>query len=165
MAAALALRRRGSWISRAPPPTPIVTGKGQRSAAFDDVVLSEYLETNLKVPELNLPDCYFPERSPPPIPAEIQFDSLVSDDNTAVQRMIEAAMAVGAFRIEGGVTKEEVRAAIEAWSAVLGFWEEKREALKEFISDRGNGFQSFYWARPMSSVMEKAWPDSDQPFR
>ncbi|KAM0950541.1 putative isopenicillin N synthase [Dioscorea sansibarensis] len=162
---AAALRRRGSWISRAPPPTPILAGKGQRSAAFDDLVLSEYLETNLKVPDLNLPDCYFPARSPPPIPAEIQFDSLVSDDNTAVQRVMEAAVAVGAFRIEGGVTKEEVRAAIEAWRTVLGFWEEKNEALREFISNRGDGIQAFYWARPMSSVMEKAWSESDQPFR
>ncbi|CAL9755581.1 unnamed protein product [Musa acuminata subsp. burmannicoides] len=49
---------------RAPPPTPIATGKGLRSAAVDDQVLSEYLDGSLRVPDLTLPGSYYPSRSP-----------------------------------------------------------------------------------------------------
>ncbi|KAJ0975504.1 hypothetical protein J5N97_017469 [Dioscorea zingiberensis] len=163
---AVALRRIESRISRAPPPTPIVTGKGHRSAAIDDLTLSDYLETTLKVPDLTLPESYFPARSPPPVPAEICFNSLFSGDNTAARQVIEAATAMGAFRIEGGITKEELRAAIEAFRAVLGFSEEKRMALKLFNSERGEyEIQEFQWITPMSSMTENAWPESYPPFR
>ncbi|KAL0294837.1 UNVERIFIED_CONTAM: hypothetical protein Sradi_6865700 [Sesamum radiatum] len=37
----------------APPPSPIPTGKGSRSAA--DEILSEYIDKSIQIPELRLP--------------------------------------------------------------------------------------------------------------
>nr|DAD39102.1 TPA_asm: hypothetical protein HUJ06_013425 [Nelumbo nucifera] len=46
------LRTRHRLISSVPPPSPIDTAKGTRSAAVDDKVLSEYLERRLQIPDL-----------------------------------------------------------------------------------------------------------------
>lgn len=131
-----ALRRR--IAARAPPPTPIATGKGLRSAAVNDRVLTQYLESALRVPDLTLPQ---PRPSKSPIPktlAEIaKVSSLVtaSDDDGffSIGEMMAAAREMGAFWIDAGdfVGREEMVNLIGAGVEVVWSGEKKETFLDE----------------------------------
>lgn len=131
-----ALRRR--IAARAPPPTPIATGKGLRSAAVDDRVLTQYLESSLRVPDLTLPQTR-PSKSPiPKTLAEItNLSSLIaaSDDDGffSIGEMMAAAREMSAFWIDAGdfVGREEIVDLIGAGREVVGSGEEKETVLDE----------------------------------
>ncbi|XP_065852502.1 uncharacterized protein [Euphorbia lathyris] len=82
----------------APPPSPIPTAKGSRSAANDS--LSSYLDNSLNIPDLSLPQ-------PPPqprlpirsIPLQIDYYSLENGDYATVELLLRSAREFGAFRI------------------------------------------------------------------
>lgn len=159
---------------RAPPPSPIATGKGLRSAAVDDLVLTEYLEDSLRVPDLNLPESYFPSRSPLKALAEVDLHSLVSGDGLAVRQVLAAAAEIGAVRVAGGGAPlaEEARAAIEACGVV--FETPEGEKSKGALGQQCFGWrdalaEEFYWYRSRSPEMEqllqRTWPDSYRTLR
>ncbi|CAL9075111.1 unnamed protein product, partial [Musa textilis] len=129
---------------RAPPPSPIATGKGLRSAAVDDLVLTEYLEDSLRVPDLNLPESYFPSRSPLKALAEVEIHSLVSGDGFAVRQVLAAAAEIGAVHVAGGGAPlaEEARAAIEACGVVFEAPEGGRVRARWGSSVSGGGMRS-----------------------
>lgn len=152
---------------RAPPPTPIATGKGYRSAAVDDWVLADYLENSLKVPDLTLPESCFPSRSPVKTPPEVDLSALLADEESAVRRVLAAAADFGAFRIGGwdAVTAKEVRAAIEAGGGVFGASGE----LGRWLGQRNGTGDEFYWRQSMRSederVLQAALPGTYWTFR
>ncbi|KAF2301168.1 hypothetical protein GH714_020601 [Hevea brasiliensis] len=63
---------------RAPPPSPIASGR--RSSVANDDVLTEFLEHSLRVPDLVLPDKIFPRQKIVETPPRIDFQSLHSAD-------------------------------------------------------------------------------------
>uniref|UniRef100_A0A1D1ZDD0 Beta-amylase 1, chloroplastic n=1 Tax=Anthurium amnicola TaxID=1678845 RepID=A0A1D1ZDD0_9ARAE len=150
---------RGDGLpSRAPPPTPIATAKGSRSAAVDDRVLAEYLERSLRVPRLTLPDRHpSPPHGRPRIPAAINLRSISSGDEASRGRLLASAAGVGAVRIDGhGVSEGEVRAAMEAAEGVFRVAGDGRGALGRYFRRRGGAREEFLWFRPASPAEEAA---------
>lgn len=165
---ATAARRAKGHRFRAPPPTPVATGKGSRSAAVNDWVLAEYLERSLTVPDLTLPESCFPTMSPVKDPPEIDLLALLASEETAVRQVLAAAVEIGAFRIGGGgkvVAPEDVRATIEVGGGVFGVAGE----LGRWLGRRDGIGEEFHWLRPMSSkdekVLEEALRDNYRTFR
>ncbi|KAM0844572.1 hypothetical protein ACQ4PT_056973 [Festuca glaucescens] len=78
--------------ARAPPPTPIQTAHGSRSAAADELVLAEFLEASQRVTALTLPlkkkRLDFPD--PPPAP-DIPAQGLLAGDAAAVRTAVRPA--------------------------------------------------------------------------
>ncbi|XP_061368526.1 uncharacterized protein LOC133311483 isoform X2 [Gastrolobium bilobum] len=72
-----------------PPPSPIPTGRGSRSAANE--IFSQFLEEALKLPALTLPDPHIT-----PAPAEIDLRSLPL---ASADLLLHSAREFGAFRI------------------------------------------------------------------
>ncbi|KAL5974761.1 hypothetical protein ACLOJK_031432 [Asimina triloba] len=121
MAAAI-LRTRSTLLSSAtaPPPSPIATGKGLRSAAVNDPTLYQFLHSSLKIPELTLPPSYL-GRIAPRIPAEIDLASLVNGDHDSLHRLLESAAGLGVFQIVGnGVSAPRIGDAIRGSDQVFG---------------------------------------------
>lgn len=100
-------------MATVPPPSPIPTGKGSRSAA--NPALSQHLATRpVEIPELSLPEYIQPQRSVPP---DIDLGSLVNRETNAVNRVLKSATVLGVIRITGhGVPVHEVRTQLtESW--------------------------------------------------
>lgn len=96
--------------SAAPPPSPIPTGKGSRSAANDTFV--KYLVKSSHVPELTLPEprSYFPSTGLNQSPNTVDFKLLTSNDHDSIERLSTSARDFGAFLISGhGISLEEAR--------------------------------------------------------
>ncbi|MQM14225.1 hypothetical protein Taro_047154 [Colocasia esculenta] len=163
-------RPGGGGAFRVPPPTPIATGKGTRSAAVNDRVLADYLERSLRVPELTLPDPSSLGVRRNPTPAKIELGVLLAGDAASRGRLLSSAAAVGAFLIDGhGVTEGDVGAAVEVAAGVFGLAEEKRGALGPYFRRRGGAREELRWLRPPGAedeaVLRGAWPDSYPAFR
>ncbi|THU73162.1 hypothetical protein C4D60_Mb04t19900 [Musa balbisiana] len=166
--------RAQSHRFRAPPPTPIATGKGLRSAAVDDRVLSEYLDGSLRVPDLTLPGSYYPSRSPLKVPPEVDLTSLVSGDELVIRKVLAAASEVGAVRVACGETSlvEEARAAIEAGAPLFATSEadkNKGELGQRWFGRRDGVGEEFYWYRLRSPdterLLQRMWPNSYRMLR
>ncbi|XP_078181205.1 uncharacterized protein LOC144574964 [Carex rostrata] len=159
---------------RAPPPTPIKTGKGNRSAAIDDRVLTDFLEVSLRVPDLTLPRSHFSSpREPSPISDDISFSSLREGDIVAAGRVVAAVRDSGAFRVGStSMSLQEVRSTIEVATKVFCLSEDmKRDILSKWFRRRDVVEEEFYWYHPVSPEMDRvlssAFPDpqSYQMFR
>ncbi|KAI3474769.1 hypothetical protein Pfo_029995 [Paulownia fortunei] len=74
----------------APPPTPISTAKGSRSAA--DPILSEYIDKSIQIPELTLPQHVHRFK-----PEVINYESLVSREKDSVRRLLRSVREFGIF--------------------------------------------------------------------
>ncbi|KAJ6806490.1 uncharacterized protein M6B38_370920 [Iris pallida] len=129
---------------RAPPPTPIATGRGLRSAAANDRVLTEFLDSSLRVPDLTL----LPPKSPFKV---INLPSLVAGDAASVRRMMASAAEAGAFLIAGWDPQraDEVRSAAAAARGVF----EIEEGRRRRWFGRGN---EFYWGRDVVGAEKEA---------
>ncbi|XP_043702104.1 uncharacterized protein LOC122652434 isoform X2 [Telopea speciosissima] len=100
------LRNQKSFVFPAPPPSPIATGRGLRSAAVDDQILSEYLENNLRVPDLNLPQSFHLAISNP---VEIDLRLLSSRDDDSIRQVLRSALQFGVFSIIGhGISADKL---------------------------------------------------------
>ncbi|OMO62575.1 hypothetical protein CCACVL1_22744 [Corchorus capsularis] len=141
----MAIRRSMTQLNiKVPPPSPIPTATGSRSAANES--LSRYLEKRLQVPDLlMLPesqDRHLQEQSSPP-GDEIEFHSLVLRDSSAVERMLRSAREVGAFRIWcGGImSKEEMKALVKEAERVFGMMEERDTGFRKYMGGDKEGFR------------------------
>ncbi|XP_025817706.1 uncharacterized protein LOC112894271 isoform X2 [Panicum hallii] len=161
--------RRPRIRARGPPPapTPIRTARGARSAAADELVLAEFLEASLRVPDLALPPprkrFSFPPAPapPPPTPREVSSQALASGDacDAALRAAISAAAESGAFAVAGAIDAREVRGAVEAARAVFAAPDEaKREQLARWFRRRDPvaGGEEFCWFRPVSPNEDRA---------
>ncbi|OAY70439.1 hypothetical protein ACMD2_12133 [Ananas comosus] len=145
---------------RAPPPTPIKTAKGARSAAVDDRVLADYLETSLRVPDLTLPRprplslslSLSHSRSSTAIsaapPEELPLPSLLRPDAAALRRAVAAASASGGFSIAAAASAaEEVRSAVDSGKQVFGIGEERKREMERWFRRRDVVGEEFYCYR------------------
>lgn len=104
----------------APPPSPIPTGRGSRSAA--DPIFSEKLSRSLKIPNLSLPE--YVHRS---VPADIDRQSLVSRETNPVKSVLRSTAEFGVFRISRhGICVEELRSILRESDAVFRIMDDGR---------------------------------------
>nr|GMC81836.1 Gibberellin 2-beta-dioxygenase [Ipomoea batatas] len=99
-----------------PPPSPIPTGKGSRSAV--DSVLSEYIDQTQIVPELSLP-----QNAQRWVPAEIDYRSIKFRDSEAIEKISKSISDDGVFLVSdhGGFSTGELRSILidNQWTFAL----------------------------------------------
>ncbi|GJM92719.1 hypothetical protein PR202_ga09212 [Eleusine coracana subsp. coracana] len=147
-----------------PAPTPIRTARGARSAAADDRVLAEFLETSLRVPDLTLPPqnrkrVQFPP-PPPELPAVVAAHALLAGESSsdAAALITAAAGSGGAFSVVGAVGVGEVQEAVKASEALFAAPEEVKRELGRWFRRRDHPVagEEFCWFRPVSSDHDRA---------
>ncbi|KAK9124707.1 hypothetical protein Sjap_014309 [Stephania japonica] len=140
-------RTRSRLIGVAPPPSPIATGKGLRSAAVDDRILAEYLEKTLQVPDLVLPESQFSStKLAPSIPSEIDFESLAARDGDSISRVLESFAEFGMLRIVGHqISANELESAFAETDCL--FQIEKRSGFDGVFDPKRRNREQFFWFR------------------
>lgn len=166
---------------RAPPPSPIASGR--RSSFANDDVLTDFLEHSLRVPDLVLPDDIFPRQKLIESPPVIDFEALVSADSdaAAVSAVIMESLAtIGCFQLlNHGIPCEAVRSVQAAASfGIFGVPPENRSAVTR-SPDNPYGFEEvhaeetesetseeFVWTmdQGLKSRMEGIWPSGYSNF-
>lgn len=158
---------------RAPPPSPVWSGR-RSFFANDDVVLMDFLEHSLVVPDLILPDRVFPHQVPIQSPPVIDSKALLSSENDLVIDIIRDSISrTGCFQlVNHGIGRGERRAALVASGGVFGLGPEEKKKVtrgsgeREFgfeeVQDHGEGevSEEFVWGRneKLRLEMERAWP-------
>lgn len=175
-----ASRRDNPMDFRAPPPSPVASGR--RSCVTNDDVLSEFLETSLHVPDLVLPDKIFPKQRFIDNPAKIDFGLLLTgteEGDAAVAAMVESISRVGCFQLVNfGIPTEVLKGVMEAAGGIFKLPPEKRAGVAR-SPERRYGFEEvhgeeesemveeFVWYKDggLFSEMEKIWPLGYSNFR
>lgn len=127
----------------APPPSPVPTGKGLRSSAINDEILSDFLNTSLRIPNLKLPVTF---QSRHVLTSPVDYRSIVSGDCDAIESARKSASEFGWLVVSGhGVTATDVEAVARKVDEEVS--ERKRcEAEEEFdfcwAGDEGSEFYS-----------------------
>ncbi|KAK9229011.1 hypothetical protein WN944_021968 [Citrus x changshan-huyou] len=156
---------------RAPPPSPIASGR--RSCVTNDDVLTEFLEHSLRVPDLILPDKVFPRQKFIENPPSIDFQSLRSMQSDAVSKLLDSIATIGCFQLVNyGVPIEFINSTMATAGGVFGVSSEKRAAVTR-SPEKPYGFEEvhgeeeenefseeFVWCRDESlkQEMEGVWP-------
>lgn len=161
---------------RAPPPSPVAAG--HRSTVANDDVLTEFLEHSLRVPDLVLPDRFFPRQKTIQNPPILDFNSL----NSAETESILASIAqVGCFEIlNHGIPPDMFRSVVNAGAGIFKLSPEKKSIVSR-CSERPYGFvecqgeeeeegessEEFVWCsdHAMRLEMEGVWPLHYSNFR
>ncbi|KAK4833988.1 hypothetical protein QYF36_014487 [Acer negundo] len=143
----------------APPPSPIPTGRGSRSAANE--ILSDYLEKSLNVPELALPESpILPtalHHQNHWIPEEIDLRSLVSREPESINRLLESSREIGAFTIEvHGVSDEELRSLEREAERVFRILEKRDMGHRLHIGAPKDNKEEIVWVRSGNEIMDQA---------
>lgn len=100
--------------SAAPPPSPIPTARGSRSAA--DPILSEYVDKSIRIPALKLPQNVHQFK-----PDEIDYGSIALGDACSVKRLLRSIREFGVVQISGhGIRTEELRFVLGNSDRVFG---------------------------------------------
>ncbi|KAJ9185474.1 hypothetical protein P3X46_005111 [Hevea brasiliensis] len=160
----MSLVRTGSELHlSAPPPSPIPTAKGSRSAANE--ILCDYLAKSLNVPELSLPDPHLPLNDAHQIPAEIDYRCLELSDYETIDRLLMSAREFGAFRITShGIFDDELRSLVSEVDQVF------RDLEQADVGFRGKSFkriqnkEQIEWSRSRKGRIKCA-PDYFVPER
>ncbi|KAK9167958.1 hypothetical protein Syun_000098 [Stephania yunnanensis] len=149
------LRTRSRLIGATPPPSPIATGKGLRSAAVDDRILAEYLEKTLQVPDLVLPESQFSPKVDRSIPCEIDFESLAARDGDSISRVSASVAEFGMFRIAGHrISENELESAFAETDSVFQISEEKRSGFDGVFGPKMSNREQFFWFRSREATFE-----------
>lgn len=159
---------------RAPPPSPVASGR--RSCVTNDDVLTEFLESSLRVPDLVLPDKIFPKQKFIEDPSRIDFGSLGAPRSDAASRVLDSIARVGCFQlVNHGIGCEFSRGAMAAAAGIFLVPPEKRAAAMRspekpygFEEVRSDGeeeesselAEEFVWCREegLESEMQRLWP-------
>ncbi|XVE88822.1 hypothetical protein DITRI_Ditri19aG0099300 [Diplodiscus trichospermus] len=155
---------------RAPPPSPIASGR--RSCVTNDDVLSEFLEHSLRVPDLILPDTVFPRQKFVENPPKIDFQLLNSMDSDSLPRIMDSIASIGCFQLVNyGIPCESIRSALAAAAGIFQLPPEKRTAVTRspeklygfeevHLEDEGDVSEEFVWCRceGLKLEMEGIWP-------
>ncbi|KAA8517525.1 hypothetical protein F0562_017845 [Nyssa sinensis] len=139
------MRTKSLLSSPAPPPSPIPTGKGVRSAA--DSTFSEYIDKSIQIPELILPECLHRL-----VPANIDYQSLVSRDGDSVKRLLRSAAEFGVIRISGhGILADQIRSTLDKTESVFRISDgRKTEYCRHYVDS-----EEFVWRRSDIAMAEK----------
>ncbi|KAK7255451.1 hypothetical protein RIF29_28861 [Crotalaria pallida] len=128
---------------RAPPPSPVASGR--RSSVANDDVLSEFLESSLRVPDLVLPDKIFPKQRNLETPAKVDFVSLCFHEDEAVCDVVSDSMArIGCFQlVNHGIPRELMVSTAEAAEGIFDLPPGKRAAVTR-SSEKPWGFEVYH---------------------
>ena len=165
---------------RAPPPSPVASGR--RSSVTNDDVLTEFLETSLRVPDLVLPDKIFPKQKYVETPPTVDFRSLCFEEDGALCDVVLDSMSIiGCFQLlNHGIPRELVTSAVEAAEGVFRVSPEKRVAatrspenpygFEEYhVEEEGSAElnEEFVWCgdEDLKLKMEGIWPTGYSSFR
>ncbi|XP_011003702.1 PREDICTED: flavonol synthase/flavanone 3-hydroxylase-like [Populus euphratica] len=158
---------------RAPPPSPIASGR--RSSVTNDEVLTEFLEHSLRVPDLILPDKIFPRQKIVETPPRIDCQSLISGEGDSVLRMLDSIARIGCFQLVNfGIPSEFIRLVSVTAAGIFQLPPGKKEAVSRSL-ERPYGFEEvhgdhqeaesevseeFVWCKDESLKldMEGIWP-------
>ncbi|CAL8165866.1 unnamed protein product [Prunus armeniaca] len=127
------MRGRSRLTSGAPPPSPIPTAKGSRSASNEN--FTQFLDKCLQIPDLAWPPQLHPHFSGTrhPVPAEVDLRSFSSD---AIARLLVSARESGAFRITNhGISAEELGSVVREAESVFG---NDGNLSRRFVERTGN---------------------------
>lgn len=137
---------------RAPPPSPIATANGRRSAAANDGVLTEFLEHSLRIPDLVLPDSIFPREISAGNPPEIDFRSLISPGSGSVSEVLKSVAGIGCFQLVNcGISGELIGLVRTAGAGVFEISAEKKAEMVK-SAERRYGFEE-----SMAEISEEFW--------
>ncbi|CAL5373821.1 unnamed protein product [Camellia sinensis] len=156
---------------RAPPPSPIASGR--RSSFKNDDILTDFLEHSLRVPDLILPDRFFPRQKSIQNPPKIDFQSLNSPENDdSVSEMLDAIARFGFFQIVNhGITREQFASVSMSGAGIFRLSPEKKAVVSR-SPEKPYGFEEFHgevesemseefvWCRDqgLKLEMEGVWP-------
>ncbi|XP_054785003.1 1-aminocyclopropane-1-carboxylate oxidase 1 [Prosopis cineraria] len=143
---------------RAPPPSPIASGR--RSSFANDDVLTEFLETSLRVPDLILPDKIFPKQNCLETPPKVDFRSLCSDhdDAASLSDVVSDSLArIGCFQlVNHGVPRELMTSTREvAARAIFQVSPEKRATVTRSPPEKPWGFEEYHSDEDGSELSEE----------
>ncbi|XP_065867728.1 jasmonate-induced oxygenase 1 [Euphorbia lathyris] len=153
---------------RAPPPSPIASGR--KSSFANDDVLTEFLE-HLRVPDLVLPDNIFPRQIIFETPPVIDFQSLIHSDSDSIGRMLDSLARIGCFQLVNyGIPSDSIKLALALAAGIFSTPPDKRAAVTR-SPERAYGFEEvhgeeeneeFVWCRDknLKLDMESIWPHS-----
>ncbi|KAF8388915.1 hypothetical protein HHK36_025596 [Tetracentron sinense] len=156
---------------RAPPPSPIAAGR--RSSVTNDHELNEFLQHSLRLPDLILPDRNFPRQILTVNPSEIDFQSLISQENDSVSKFLESIAGIGCFQlVNHGISGDLVRSVSIGTTeifrmspenkAIVSRSPENRYGFEEFHGEEETEMsEEFVWCsrdEGLKSVMEGIWP-------
>lgn len=168
---------------RAPPPSPIASGR--RSCVTNEDVLSEFLQHSLRVPDLVLPDKVFPRQNFIENPPMIDFQLLSSMESDSLSKVLDSIARIGCFQLVNyGIEGECTRSALAAAAGIFQLPPEKRRAVARSPPEKLYGFEEahgegeegegegevseeFVWCRGegLKLEMEEIWPVDYSNFR
>lgn len=157
---------------RAPPPSPIASGR--RSSVTNDGVLNEFLEHSLRVPDLILPDNFFPKQKIVETPPRIDCQSLNSKESNSVLKTLDSIARIGCFQLVNfGIPSEFIKLVSVMAAGIFQLPSEKKAAVmkspeKPYGFEEVHGDQEaenelseeFVWSKDESLKldMERIWP-------
>lgn len=165
---------------RAPPPSPVASGR--RSSLTNDDVITEFLQHSLHVPNLILPDKFFPKQKSVEDPPTIDFEALCSDhyDDATVTKVMESIARIGCFQlVNHGISSDFVRSVQTQATGIFQVSPEKRASIAR-SPEKPYGFEEvhdeeadtelseeFVWCRELGLklAMERIWPIGYSNFR
>ncbi|KAJ6377133.1 hypothetical protein OIU76_026161 [Salix suchowensis] len=158
--------------SRAPPPSPIASGR--RSSVTNDEVLTEFLEHSLRVPDMILPDNFFPKQKTVETPPRIDWQSLNSKESNSVLKTLDSIARIGCFQLVNfGIPSEFIKLVSAMAAGIFQLPSEKKAAVMK-SPEKPYGFEEvhgdheaenelseeFVWCKDKSLKldMEGIWP-------
>ncbi|KAH9301329.1 hypothetical protein KI387_012912, partial [Taxus chinensis] len=148
---------------RAPPPSPIATGQGIKSAGVNNEILSEFLEQTLRIPQLNLPEPLIPYQD---LPA---FDLLClrspDDRRSTGKRLLQSSTRFGCFQIiNHGISPELTERAEDQCSRLFDLPSETKRMICRSDESRF-GFEHIAGDDDVDMKShESFWVDRDDAF-
>lgn len=174
-------QRNGAF--RAPPPSPIATAQGIKSAGVNNEILSEFLEHTLRIPELSLPEPFIPFRG---LPAFDLLSVRSREQRKATgRRLVQSAIEIGCFQVVNhGISRDLTVRAEEQSSRLFDLPVERKQLIVrsdrsrfgfEHIDAEGDGaaernlsLQQTFWVdqndNSMEKIIRKAWPEGFDNF-
>lgn len=171
---------------RAPPPSPIATAQGRKSAGVNTEILSDFLERSipLRIPELILPEpcfCSIPYHIPIPhhnLPA-FDLQSLRSSRATRTE-LLQSAMEFGCFQVlNHGISPQLMERVDEQCNRLFNLPDDKKQMICR-SEERPVGFEKrkrkhlhehdeeTFWVGKNEDELEKAmikvWPEGFRNF-
>ncbi|KAL6134515.1 hypothetical protein ACLB2K_066746 [Fragaria x ananassa] len=158
---------------RAPPPSPVASGR--RSSLTNDDVITEFLQHSLNVPDLILPDKFFPKQKSVENPPTVDFETLCSHhyDDASVAKILESIARFGCFQlVNHGISSDFVRSVQAEATEIFQVPLEKRADITR-SPEKPYGFEEVHgeeadtelseevvWCREqgLKLAMEGIWP-------
>ncbi|KAI7739948.1 hypothetical protein M8C21_029350 [Ambrosia artemisiifolia] len=129
---------------RAPPPSPIASGR--RSSVANDEFLTEFLHNSLRVPDLVLPDRVSPRHKTKiqNIP-KLDYKLMGSFGSDVINEKLDLFERTGCFEVVNhGISDQLVRAVSNYGAGMFELSQEKKAVLSRSGDHRMYGFVEFY---------------------